>query len=611
MRGVERHAFQFHVHEHGEQRHFHIAEQGGEAFFLQLGDQHVGELQRDVGVLTGVVDHLGGWNVCHGLLVLAIFPQQVCDGNALVVQKGLRQGVHAVGLVGLEQVVGDHGVLEVGLGEVHAVPCHDFAVVLQVLAHDGELGVFEQGLEDVPDGRPCAWIDRDVTARVGFCTERHAHQRRLHGIQPRRFGVKGKALGLGEGLCQGFHAGVVVHQVVFHFAGVERAEGGGGRGHVHGGIKHAQLPFAVLTVGGRTRRRVRRSGRRSSSGDVAEDSARQGAELQFLEDGRKHVCVGWLQCHGGKVLVKVDVQHNGGQLSAQKRQLAVGLHLFFHLPFELVNVLVKAFHGTVRLQKFDGGFLPHTRNTGDVVRRIAHQSQQIDDLLGVFQAVALTHLLRTPHARGVASAAWPKHPNLVCHKLGKVLVWGHHEDVKPLFLGAFREAPNQVVRFKSRGLQHGNPHAFQDFDNPGHTELDVLRGLVPVGLVVFELFVPQGGPRRVKHHRQVRGLLRADDLEQGVGETKHRRRVHAFGVDSGVLDECVVGAEDQRIGVYQKELFLRGRGDHERGFFTRGTALQASPNIKLRTTGPTWAVNATRVAGPPAVAHPLTMTRWP
>ena len=102
MRGVERHAFQFHVHEHREQRHLHIAEQGGEAFFFELGDQHVGELQRDVGVFAGVVDHLGRWNVGHGFLVLAFFPQQVCDGNALVIQKSLRQGVHAVGLVRLE-----------------------------------------------------------------------------------------------------------------------------------------------------------------------------------------------------------------------------------------------------------------------------------------------------------------------------------------------------------------------------------------------------------------------------------------------------------------------------------------------------------------------------
>ena len=275
-----------------------------------------------------------------------------------------------------------------------------------------------------------------------------------------------------------------------------------------------------------------------------------------------------------------------------------------------MNVLVQAFHRTVGLQELDGCFFSHTRHAGDVVRRIAHQPQQIDDLLGVFQAVALTHFFRTPHTCGIASPAGPEHPNLVRHKLGEVLVRRHHKDVKPFLLGALGEASNQVVRFESRGLQHRNPHAFQDFDNPGHTELDVLRSLVPVGLVVFELFVSQGGPRRIKHHRQVRGLLRADDLEQGVGETKHRRRVHAFGVDSGVLDECIVGAENQRIGIHQKEFFLRGRGDHERGFFTRGTALQASPNIKLRTTGPTWAVNATRVAGPPAVAHPLTMTRW-
>ena len=478
------------------------------------------------------------------------------------------------------------------------------------MAHDGELGVFEQGLEDVPDGRPRAWVDGNVAARVGFCTERHAHQRRLHGIEPRRFGVKGKALGLGEGLHQRFHAGVVVHQVVSHFVGVERAEGGGGRSHIHGGVKHAQLALAVLVCGRGAGCLGRRSCGRRRGRHVSEDATRQGPEFQLLQDGRQHLCVGRLKGHGGKVLVKVDVQHDGGQLPTQKRQFAVGLHLFFHLPFELVNVLVKAFHGAVRLQELDGGFFPDARHTGNVVRRIAHQPQQIDDLLGVFQAVALTHLLRTPHARGVAASAGPKHPNLVRHELREVLVGRHHENVEPFLFCPLGEAPNQVVGLESRGLQHGNAHAFQNLDNPRHTELDVFGRLVAVRLVVLKLFVAQGGPRRIEHHGQVRGLLRSDDLEQGVGEAKHRRRVHAFGVDARVFDECVIGAENQRIGIHQKELFLRRRGDHERGFFTRGTALQASPNIKLRTTGPTWEVNATRVAGPPAVAQPLTMTRW-
>ena len=72
------------------------------------------------------------------LLVLALLAQQRRDRDALVAEERLGEGVHAMRLIGLEQVVGHHGVLEAGAGQVHPVARHDFAVVFEVLAHDGQ-----------------------------------------------------------------------------------------------------------------------------------------------------------------------------------------------------------------------------------------------------------------------------------------------------------------------------------------------------------------------------------------------------------------------------------------------------------------------------------------
>ena len=274
-------------------------------------------------------------------------------------------------------------------------------------------------------------------------------------------------------------------------------------------------------------------------------------------------------------------------------------------------MVVQPLHGAIGLQEFDGGLFADPRHSRDVVGRIAHQPEQIDDLLGVFQSVAFTHFLRTPNRGGVAAAARTIHPDLLGHKLGEVLVWRHHEHVEAFLLGTLRKATDQVVCLKPGRLKHRNAHAFEDANDPWNAQLDVFWGLVPVRLVLRKLLVAQRGSWRVKHHRQVGGLFVADDFQKGVGEAKHRRGVHPLGVDAGVLDECVIRAKNQGVRIDEKKLFFGGRGDHGRGFFTRGTALHASPNMRLRTTGPMWAVNVTRVEGPPAVAHPFTMTRSP
>ena len=273
-------------------------------------------------------------------------------------------------------------------------------------------------------------------------------------------------------------------------------------------------------------------------------------------------------------------------------------------------MFVKPFHGPIGLQKLDGGFFSDPRNPRNVVRRVAHQAKQVNDLFRALKAIPFFHLFRTPNACRISAPPRAKHANFVAHQLGKIFVWGHHEDVESLLFGTFGQTSNQVVRLISGRLKHRDAHAFEDAHNPRNTQLDVFRRFVTIGLVRLELLGSQCGSRGVKHHGQVRGFLRANDLHQGVCEAKHRRRVHAFGVDAWIFDECVISPKNQGVSIHQKQFLVRGRGDHFLGFLIRGTALHASPNMRLRTTVPMRWVKATSVAGPPAVAHPFTMTRW-
>ena len=272
--GVQGHTLEFHVHEHGEQRHFHVPVQRLQLAVGQFGQQHLGELEGDVGVFARVVDHFRWRQVGHAFLVLALLAQQRRDGDALVAEERLGEGVHAMRLIGLEQVVGHHGVLKAGACEVHPVARHDFAVVLEVLTHDGRAGRLQQRLEHRPNVWPRLCVDRHVGGHAGFVAEGHAHQIGGHGVQPCGLGVEGEAPGLGQRFDQLGPRGRGVRQRVVHLRLVQGRQGGDGGGHFHGGVEHAQLAFGIVAAcrcGGGCRRGLGRRG--DWRGRVAQKSA--------------------------------------------------------------------------------------------------------------------------------------------------------------------------------------------------------------------------------------------------------------------------------------------------------------------------------------------------
>ena len=416
--------------------------------------------------------------------------------------------------------------------------------------------MLEQRLDDGLNGRPPVCVDGHVKPSALFRGEGHADKRSFHCVEPRRLGVKGKAACVGEFGDQGLERCLVRHHDVLHASVVQRSQCRDGWGDVHGGIEHAQLSVAV---GGRSwggcHRRHRRLGSRGS-GPLPEDASRERSEFKFLQDRSQHFCIRAFHGHGREVFLEVDVDHDGCQFAAQEGELFVGFDLFLHFAIQLVDIFIKPFHGSVCLKELDGGFFADPRNPRNVVGGIAHQAQQIDDLLRLFQTVAFAHFVRTPNGGWVATSPGTEHANLVRDELCKILVRGHHEHVEPFFFCALGEAPYQVVSLKSWSLQHGNLQAFEDADDPWDAQLDVFRRFVSVGFVVRELLVAQGGTGRVKHHRDVGRLFCADDLQKGVGESKHRRRIHPLGVDAWIFDEGVIRPKNQGIGIDEKELFV-------------------------------------------------------
>ena len=338
-------------------------------------------------------------------------------------------------------------------------------------------------------------------------------------------------------------------------------------------------------------------------GRVAENAARQGPEFQLLEEGCQLLGIRCLHHHAVEVRRVRYVRHDGRQLLGQQGLLPELLEVFLLLALELSRGVEQHLHAAILGQKFGRRLGADAGHPGNVVGCVPHEPEQIDDLFRPFDAEALADFCRPPDLRRVAGAARAVHAHLLRDKLAVVLVRCHHVDVEPFLFGQPSEVADHVVRLEAGLRDGGNPHGLGQGVDVGHACLDVLRGLIAVCLVLGKGLVAEGGARRIEHDGQVGGLLVADDVEDGRGESEYGAGVGPLAVDPRVADEGVVGPENQGEGIDEEELLLGFSGQHgtcklpslplgrrrkipriQRDLYT-GTVLHGSPNIRDFTTG--------------------------
>ena len=107
---VDGHSGAFHSGKYRDQRRFEVVQHRFESGLDQLGREGLVQAPGHVGVFGGVLGHFGGGQVAHALLVFAFGSDEGIDRNRRVAQVVFSQRVHAVALVGLQEVVGEHGV---------------------------------------------------------------------------------------------------------------------------------------------------------------------------------------------------------------------------------------------------------------------------------------------------------------------------------------------------------------------------------------------------------------------------------------------------------------------------------------------------------------------
>ena len=178
------------------------------------------QAERHVGIFAGIVaDGLGG-EVAHRLLPTASGADELLYLDGVVLEVHLGQVVHAVTELGLQQVVGYHGV-EHRSAQFHAVVLHHKVVILDVLSYLEALLIGEYGAECLhyllrlaPLGR-----HRHIVGLTLGDSKAHAHKFRHDGVGARSLGIEGK------GLCHG----EFFHDFIAFFGGVDEGIGMGDR----------------------------------------------------------------------------------------------------------------------------------------------------------------------------------------------------------------------------------------------------------------------------------------------------------------------------------------------------------------------------------------------
>jgi hypothetical protein len=90
-----------------------------------------------------------------------------------------------------------------------------------------------------------------------------------------------------------------------------------------------------------------------------------------------------------------DVEADGGQFAGESSEIRMLFDAFPGLSLELVCVGDEAFDAAVGAEVFGCSLRADSGDARDVVHAIAHQTEQIDDLLRAIDTEPFTHFGRT------------------------------------------------------------------------------------------------------------------------------------------------------------------------------------------------------------------------
>ncbi len=412
-------------------------------------------------------------------------------------------GRHAVPDIGLQ-----HGVVAHALDQDAVVGQH-MRVVLQMLAELRQIGVFQQRLQCREHALAGQLLGR---ARIVM---RQRHIRRLTG-----FNAEGDADDLGDHVIE---------------AGGLRIEGEQRRaaqscqpafqlfpGHhgfvpARGGLRKR---CRLGAVSGRCCAGTRRGGARSgavggATGQLAQQRTQFVARVQLLQ--ARGIGRLWLQVIEAQRQIHIAIQR--GQLARQRQGLKTAAQVLAHLALDIPGMFDDAVGAVVLRQPLGRGLRPHLRHAGNVVRRITHQRQVVDDLLGPHVELGLHAVpvqARVRHGIDDGDGG--------IDQLRHVLVAGRDDDLVAGRLGAPCQGADDIVGLDALDAQQRMPLCLENRQQRGDLGAQVVRHRRTVRLVGFKQIIAEGSSRRIEDDGQPGLRVVLGEFHHHVEHTQDRAR---------------------------------------------------------------------------------------
>ena len=239
------------------------------------------------------------------------------------------------------------------------------------------------------------------------------------------------------------------------------------------------------------------------------------AKFQLFENLTKFFFVRFFADECIHVELDGHVHFDGRKEFGESNHFPVCLYFGFKRAFQLVGMGKQVFDAAEFRYQFLRGFLAHARTAGDIVGRVSHQSQHIDDLLGG-PDIEFGFYLLDAHDFKSAAMFGTVHKHVVRYQLAVVFIGGHHIGGDTLLSGFGGKGTYHIIGFITGDFQDGNAVSADNVFYDRYGKADSFGSFFPLRLILFVSFVAECRPRRIKSYSYVRRILLFQYFFEGI-----------------------------------------------------------------------------------------------
>ena len=209
----------------------------------------------------------------------------------------------------------------------------------------------------------------------------------------------------------------------------------------------------------------------------------------------------------------------------------------------------QTFHRAISSNKLLSGLVTYPWQAGNVIHRITHHSQIINDLRRCLYLKLRLDFFYTPFFVAISHPRGTEHKNIVRNQLSKILIRSHHIGHKSFLFSLFCQCPNDVISLISFLYNRWNIHGFKDTLNIRYCNANRLGSLLSVGLVLRKSLCPCHTPPFVKANCQIIWLLAFNHIKKRIGKSHNGRGIHPFRIDSWVFNKGIIPSKNKCVSI--------------------------------------------------------------